>query len=196
MAVLIRSMAEILDLAIRDYVRELAASQGSPGAGSTAAIVGAAAAALVEMAARASGEDWAESGGAVAQAAALRRRLEPLAQADADALEEALARLGKEGGGDEALGEALGKAALVPLQITEAAADVAELAAHVAAEVRADVRADASAAALLAEAAARTGAKLVEVNLATLEGDERLASARRHAQTSSRAAVRALEAGA
>ena len=187
-------MTELVGLSIRDYLRELAVSQGAPGAGSTAAIVGATAAALVEMAARASREEWDGAGGAIAQAAALRGRLEPLAQADADALEEALARLGEEGTGDEALGEALGRAAQIPLRITEAAADVAELAAHVAGEVRADVQADAAAAALLAESAARTGAKLVEVNLATLEGDERLERARRLAQASSRAAIRALEA--
>jgi methenyltetrahydrofolate cyclohydrolase len=189
-------VTELGDRSIRTYLDDLAISQGAPGAGSTAAVVGAAAAALVEMAARASREEWPEAGGTVAQAAALRGRLEPLVQADADALEEALTRLGEESGGDAALGEALGQAALVPLQIAKVAADVAELAAQAAGHVRADVRADASAAALLAEAAARTGAKLVEVNLATLEGDVRLETARSLAQASSRAALRALEAGA
>jgi formiminotetrahydrofolate cyclodeaminase len=188
-------MAALVDSSIRGYLRDLAVSQGAPGAGSTAAIVGAAAAALVEMAARASRDEWDEAGGAVAQAQALRSRLEPLVQDDADALEEALSRLGEERSGDEALGEALGRAALVPLRITEASADVAELAAEVADKVRADVRPDASAAALLAEAAARTGAALVEANLATLEGDERLEAARRCAESSCRAALRALAAG-
>jgi methenyltetrahydrofolate cyclohydrolase len=187
-------MSELLELPIRDYLRRLAASQGAPGAGSTAAVTGTAAAALLEMAARASLDEWPEAAGAAAQAASLRRRLEPLAQADAEALEEALTRLGEEGAGDEALGEALGRAALVPLRITEAAANVAELAAQVADQVRPDVRADAGAAALLAEAAARTGAKLVEVNLGTLEGDERLETARRLARASTAAALRALAA--
>ena len=186
-------MAELIDLSIRDYLTRLATSDGAPGAGSTAAIIGAAAAALVEMAARASEDDWAEARGAAAQASVLRSRLDPLCEADAEALEEALARLREDGAGDEALGEALGRAAAVPLRITEAAADVAELAADAVANVRADVRADAAAAALLAEAAARTGAKLVEVNLATLEGDERLERAQRLAESSRRAARRALE---
>lgn len=188
-------MAELTDLSIRDYLDRLAVSEGAPGAGSTAAIVGAAAAALVEMAARASQEEWAEAGGAAAQAEALRARLSPLCQSDADALDAALTQLEEKGAGDEALGEALSRAASVPLRITEAATDVAELAAQVAAAARDDVRADASAAALLAEAAARTGAKLVEVNLATLESDERLEKARRLAGSSSEAARRAVRAG-
>ena len=192
---MIPCVTDLVGLSIRDYLRELAVSQGAPGAGSSAAIVGATAAALVEMAGRASREDWDGAGGAIAQAAALRARLEPLVQADADALEEALTRLGGEGGGDALLGEALGRAAQVPFQIAEAAADVAELAAYVAVEARPDVQADAGAAALLAESAARTCAKLVEVNLATLEGDERLGRAQRLAQASSRAARRALAAG-
>jgi formiminotetrahydrofolate cyclodeaminase len=156
-------------------------------------MVGAAAAALVEMAARASGEDWEDAGGAVAQAAALRSRLEPLIQADAEVLEAALDRLRNTDGHDEALGEVLGQAALVPLQITEASACVAQLAAEAADKVRPDLRPDAATAALFAEAAARTGATLVEVNLATLEGDERLAEARRLAKASTQAAARALE---
>lgn len=187
-------MAELLDLPIREYLRQLAVSQGAPGAGSTAAIVGASAAALIEMAARASHEEWPDAGGAVAQAEALRIRLEPLCQADAEALEEALSCLGEGSAGDEALGLALGRAADVPLRIAEAAADVAELAAHVADEARADVRPDVAAAALLAETAARTGALLVRVNLGTLEGDERLERATRLTQASSRAAARALAA--
>jgi formiminotetrahydrofolate cyclodeaminase len=188
-------MSDLLDLPIREYLSRLGVSEGAPGAGSTAAIVAAAAAALVGMAARASQEVWKEAGGAVAQAAALGARLDPLCQADADALEEALARLGAKREGDEALADALWHAAEVPLLIAEAATDVAELAAYVAGEVSAEVRPDAAAAALLAEAAARTGAKLVEVNLATLEGDEHLERARHLAQKSSRCAVRALAAG-
>lgn len=189
------AVSDLLDLPIREYMKRLCVSDGAPGAGSTAAIVGATAAALVEMAARASRDDWPEASGAAAQAAALRARLDPLCQADAEALEEALARLEEKDSGDQALGEALGRAADVPLRIAEAAADVAELAAHAAGEVRAEVRPDAGAAAVLAEAAARTSAKLVEVNLATLEGDERLERARYLAKASSRAAARALAAG-
>jgi methenyltetrahydrofolate cyclohydrolase len=191
----IAGVSDLLDLPIREYMRRLCVSEGAPGAGCTAAMVGATAAALVEMAARASQDDWQEAGGTAAQAAALRARLDLLCQADAEALEEALTRLEEKSSGDQVLGEALGRAAEVPLRIAEAATDVAELAAHAAREVRAEVRADAGAAAVLAEAAARTGAKLVEVNLATLEGDERLERARKLAEASSRAAARALRAG-
>ncbi|HEY7195732.1 MAG TPA: cyclodeaminase/cyclohydrolase family protein [Gaiellaceae bacterium] len=187
-------MGDLLDLSSRDLLGKLAVSEGAPGAGSAAAFVGAAAASLVAMAARASRGSWDGASGAVAQAEALRARLDPLAQADADAFGEALARLGEGNAGDYALGEALGRAADVPLAIAEASADVAELAAHVAAEARSDVRADVGAAALLAEAAARTGARLVEVNLATRPDDERVELAHKVCAAAARAARHALAA--
>ncbi len=61
----------------------------------------------------------------------------------------------------------------MPLAIAEAAADTAELAAAAAANGKESLRADASVAAALAEAAAHGAALLVEVNLATVAGDER-----------------------
>lgn len=188
-------MSDLLDLRIGEFLDRLSASGGSPGAGSAAALVAATAAAVVAMAARASVEEWEDAAGIAAQAEAIRRKLQPLAQADAEALEEALERLAA-GGGDEALGEALERAAEIPLRIVEASADVAELAAYASPSVRADVRADAVAAAMLAEAAARTCASLVEVNLATVEGDARLERARALAAACRRAAERAAAATA
>jgi methenyltetrahydrofolate cyclohydrolase len=192
---LIPCVTDLVGLSIRDYLRELAVSQGAPGAGSSAAIVGATAAALVEMAGRASREDWDGAGGAIAQAAALRARLEPLVQADADALEEALTRLGGEGGGDALLGEALGRAAQVPFQIAEAAADVAELAAVAAECADGPHRTDAIAAAALAEGAVVAAVHLVELNLRTTRGDERSRRGAELVSAATTARERALEAG-
>lgn len=184
-------MADLLDLSLRDFAEQLAASEGAPGAGSVAALTGASAAGLLEMAARTSEEEWDEAGGAAAQAEALRGRLLPLGVEDAEALEQALERL--DGPCDDAaLGTALGRAADIPLAIVEACGAVAELAAAIADDVRPDVRADVAGAALLADAAARTAARLVEVNLSTREGDERLARTHELTAACGRAASRAL----
>ena len=82
---------EYLDLAVRDLLAEIASRTPAPGGGSVAAITVAMAAGLVEMAARFSDDHWAEAGGALAQAKALRERAAPLAREDAQAYERALA---------------------------------------------------------------------------------------------------------
>jgi formiminotetrahydrofolate cyclodeaminase len=152
--------------------------RGGPGAGAIAAINAAAAAALVELAARATdASDWSGAPGAAAQAKRLRERLVPLAREDAEAYQAAVAKL-KERGDDFALGEALARAADLPLEIAEHAENVAGLAAEAAGRAASEVRADAAAAAALALGAAWAAAKLVEVNLAMREDDPRLARAR------------------
>src|SRR3974390_2084398 len=99
---------------------------GAPGGGSAAAMVVALGAALVEMAARASGEHWDQAGGTVAQAVALRDRALALVSRDAEAYDAAVVALS--GGGDEPLGDALARAAAVPLQIAHLGVDVAQVA--------------------------------------------------------------------
>ena len=79
------------------------------------------------------------------------------------------------------------QAAEVPLAIAEAAADVAELAALAAAEGSPHLRPDATAATALAEAAVRAAAHLVEINLATVAGDQHSARADLLASSSRRA---------
>jgi methenyltetrahydrofolate cyclohydrolase len=153
--------------------------RGGPGAGVIAALSAASAAALVELAARATAEDeWAEAAGAATQARRLRERLVSLAREDAEAYEEAVAKL-KETGDDFLLGEALARAADVPLEIAGHAENVAALAAEAAARATPDLRADAAAAAALALGSAWAAAKLVEVNLAMQTDDPRLARARK-----------------
>lgn len=147
---------------------------GSPAAASgvAAALVAAIAASIVREAARRSG-----AVGAAAQAERLRSRALPLADANSRAYLEASERLAGSDG-DFELGRALERAAEVPLLIAGVAADVAALATHVAERGDPAVRADAVGAAFLAEAAARSAAHLVEINLATGANDPRVRSAR------------------
>jgi formiminotetrahydrofolate cyclodeaminase len=156
------------------------------------------AAALVEMGARFS-DDWPEANGIVAQAAALRARAIPLAQADAEAYADALAalRLPKDQDSerrDFELGRALSRAADVPLEIAEVAADVAELAARVVELGNPNLRGDAATGAALAEAGARAAANLVTINLGMTANDARLERARRLVDATSAATARALAA--
>lgn len=156
--------------------------------GSSSAIAAAFAAALVTMTARIS-SDWDAAPGIAAQGRTLRHRLLELAADDADAFAEAFAAL--EPGarpGHTPLGIVLARAADVPLAIANAAADVAELAAVASTGVRPSVRPDVYAAAALAEAACCAAAHLVDVNLATVPGDERreAANAARRAAAAAR----------
>ncbi len=163
------SLEEFLDL--------LEAPAPAPSGGTAAATAAAMAASLVVLVGRGS-PDWPEGAGVAAQARALRARLLALGTADAEAYSGVLAAMRPAADvpqerRDFALGKALETAAEVPLAIAEAAADAAELAAAAAASGKQSLRADAAVAAALAEAAARGAALLVEVNLATVPGDER-----------------------
>jgi formiminotetrahydrofolate cyclodeaminase len=169
----------VLSASVEEFLDELARDTPVPGAGPASAVVTAAAAALTAMAARASFETWPDAGGVAAQAESLRARAVRLADEAADALTAVLAERSGAGGEraemrDFRLGRTLHRAAAVPLSIVEAAADVALLASHTADHCAGDVRPDATAAAFLAHGAARAAAHLVEINLATVAGDERV----------------------
>ncbi len=173
-----------------EFLDELASETPAPGGGSAAGIAVAMGAALVGMAARVS-DDWPDAAGLRVQADSLRKRVAPLAQQDAKAYSDVI-EARRERVGDEKLGKALTRAALFPLQIAEIGADVAVLGALVAEHGNPNARADAAAGAVLAEAGARAAAKLVEVNLATLEADEWVVRAREFAAAASAAGERAL----
>jgi formiminotetrahydrofolate cyclodeaminase len=187
-------------LPLAGLLEEVSSPEPMPGAGYCAAITLEMAAALVAMTAGASRAEWGEARGAAAQATTLRERVAPLGERNVDAYREAVALLsgaqqggsGEESGsGDESLRDALDRAAGVPLEIAEVAVDVASLAAVVAERGEQALRADAVSAALLAEAAARTAATLVEVNLGTTSADERVTRARDLAGSATAAAQRA-----
>jgi methenyltetrahydrofolate cyclohydrolase len=172
-----------LDLPLGEFLDEVASPELVPGAGFSSAVTVAMAAGLVTMTARRSLEVWPEGAGAAAQAERLRKRVIPLAEQNVAAYRKAVAMLrGEEPAESRShdfdLSRSLDEAARIPLQIGEAAADVAALAADVAEYGEPSVRADAATAGALALAGARGAAILVEVNLATTPGDERLARAR------------------
>jgi len=186
------------DLTVQELCETVAAQTSAPGGGSVAAIVTAFAASLTAMAARFATEQWEDAPGAVAQAEALRTRVLPLAEEDARAYESFLLarRMSEEFDPhvrDAAIGEALSRAGDVPLAIAEAALDVASLAAELVERGNPNIRGDAATAVLLSEAAVRATANLVEVNLATREGDARVERARGLVETSRRISRRGLE---
>ena len=173
-----------------ELAERIASADAVPGSGWVAGIAAGFAAALVAKSAARS-EGWAGAEGARAQALDLRDRLLALAAQDARAYERALTALERR---DSGLARALDKAAEVPLAIAETAADVSQLAAEAAEQAEGSARADASAAAALAAGAARAAARLVEVNLTAVSEDERVARAKRAAQTGDDAAKRAFAA--
>lgn len=183
------------DVPFEELLDTIAAETPAPGGGSVAAFVTEMAASLAAMAARFA-HDWDGAAGAVAQAETLRHRAAPLADADAMAYENVLTamRMPKDlepEVRDTLIGETLSRAAAVPLEIAECAATVAELAAEIAVHGNQNVRGDAAAAAILAASAARVAANLVEINLATMEGDDRVERAQRLVHSAERAARRA-----
>jgi formiminotetrahydrofolate cyclodeaminase len=165
---------------------------GGPAAAMSAAL----AASVVVHVARGARADWADAGGAIAQAHALRARLTSLAERDADAHLGAKRLLGDAGTGgeseearsdrDRALADALEAAASEVQGIAEAAADVCDVAAWVAEECRADDHADIVAAVLVAQAGCAAAAHLVSINLGVRPDDPLTRSA---AAASARAAA-------
>ena len=119
--------APLPDLRMRELLDEVnGGSLAAPGGGSVAALAGALAAGLVVMGARAAAESWPEGAGAAAQARTLQARLVTLATRDAEVY--GAARTVLEGSpaadADFVLGEALARAADVPLEIARAARDM------------------------------------------------------------------------
>lgn len=189
-------MDRLLELSVRDLLDSVASEAPTPGGGAIAALAAAAAAGLVEMAARSS-HDWGERGSAVAQAKVLRERLSEVAPLNDEVYEQALAALGLPDEVDrsarrELIASSLERAAAFPLAIAEAAANVAELAAVVSEDGDPRVRADATVGAMLALGATRAAAHLVEINLGVLERDERHLRAVRLAADAAAASARTL----
>lgn len=184
-----------VDMQFEELLDTIAAETPAPGGGSVAAFVTEMAASLAAMAARFA-HDWDGAAGAVAQAETLRHRAAPLAGEDAVAYENVLTamRMPRELEPEvrnTLIGETLSRAADVPLQIAECAASVAELAAEIAVQGNPSLRGDAAAASILAAAATRVAVNLVEINLSTVEGDERIELARATIRCTEKAAARA-----
>jgi formiminotetrahydrofolate cyclodeaminase len=148
---------------LTSYLDALGARTPAPASGSGAAVTGAIAAALAELAARFSDEPEA-----AAQLVDLRGQLLELADEDEEAY-TAFMRTRSDADRDRTID--------VPLAIAEAAAEVSFLARALAEGGNPRVEGDADAAVELAGAVTRVGALLVEINVAGAD-DPRLERAR------------------
>jgi formiminotetrahydrofolate cyclodeaminase len=148
---------------VSELLEQISKDEFGPAASTAAAVTGAMAAALVEMAADRSPE-WAEAKGIAAQARARRARLTELAGTTATALSEAKEALERR----EQIELPLRRTVELLVALADAAGDVGELAAHAAERVEWPVRPDVVSAALLAESAVATAAALVRANLTVL----------------------------
>lgn len=180
------------------FVERIGDETPAPGAGSTAAVVTAMGAALVEMAARFS-NDWAGGGDVVEQACALRERALRLAVRDAEAYERVLRafRLPRQpdpAQREVAVRRALEDATAMPLAIAASAARVAELGKLVADSGNTNLRGEAAGGAALGAAAARISANLVSINLAASENDKRIEQGAEFAAAAAESAGRAFAA--
>jgi methenyltetrahydrofolate cyclohydrolase len=175
-------VTDLADRSLAELSGVLAAATPSPGGGCAAAWSCALAAALVEMAAGTAMQRGAEDAeGArriLARATELRARALRLGEDDAAAYVPVLAALRLDAGParEHAVTEALDRAAGPPLAIADAAAEAAELGAEAGRVAPESLAGDLTASVLLAEAACRAAVRLVELNLAGVPGDARLAA--------------------
>jgi formiminotetrahydrofolate cyclodeaminase len=144
------SSGAVGELRLSEFLDALGARTPAPASGAAAALTGAFAASLVELAAR-----FAEDGATITRAKALSRRLTRLADEDAAAYEAFLAT-----GSEEARRRTID----VPEEIAVNADEVERLAAQVGDQLTSSVAGDAEAAEALARVAARVARRLAELN--------------------------------
>ncbi|MDX6367056.1 MAG: methenyltetrahydrofolate cyclohydrolase [Nocardioidaceae bacterium] len=160
-----------------------------------AAITISLAAGLVGMAAQLSERQVPDSASLAADAERVRRRSARLADEDAEAYRAVLAAYtaARSDAGTQArekIATALDGAARVPLEMASLAAGTAVQGARLALEGNPRLRGDATTAVLLAEAAARSAAHLVQVDVDEGDGDPALVrEAEGHVRTASVAAA-------
>jgi formiminotetrahydrofolate cyclodeaminase len=135
---------------VGEFLAALGERTPAPASGAAAALTGAFAASLVELAAR-----FAEDDGAIIRAKALSRRLTELADEDAAAYEAFVATRSE---------EARRRTIEVPEEIAVNADEVERLAGKVGSQLTSNVAGDAEAAEELARAAGRVARRLVELN--------------------------------
>jgi formiminotetrahydrofolate cyclodeaminase len=179
--------SSILDLRLGDFLARLGSADPTPGGGAAAAVVGALGAALVEMTAnltlgKPKWSDVQDQATAIEQRAAeLRRRLQALGDADAEAFAAVSAAYRLPRGDDaqkaeraRAIQNALQRAADVPMETARASAEVVALAEEAAPLLNSAVISDVLVGALLARAAASSAALNVEINLAAMTDAQRV----------------------
>jgi formiminotetrahydrofolate cyclodeaminase len=174
---------EYLDLSLQEFLDLVASDRPAPGGGSVAAVAVALAAGLAGMTARLSTGQLADAPTLANRADASRRRVAPLARADAESYGRVLHayHLPQEPDPEtrsERLEDALSEAADVPLAVAEVGSEVAGIAARLVEKGNPNLEGDAITAVLLADAGVRAAAALVEINLSSANvGDDRLGRA-------------------
>ena len=186
-------MTSFLDQTLTGFLDQAAARQPAPGGGSAAALTVALSAGLTAMAARFSAQQVEDSEELAFQADQLRHRAAALVDEDARAYQAVLDTRRDCGAGSSTARTAAQHAAIVPLQICELAGQTAALAARLATDGNPNLRGDAITATLLAEAAARSAASLVRINIAAGAPDAGLSPRAAHAASQARGAVRELK---
>jgi formiminotetrahydrofolate cyclodeaminase len=140
----------VSELKVGELLAALGERTPAPASGAAAAVTGAFAASLVELAARFAGDE-----AAVTRAKALSTRLTQLADEDAAAYTAFLETRSE---------QARRRTIEVPEEIAANADEVSGLAGHVGAQLTSSVAGDAEAAGELARAAARVARRLAELN--------------------------------
>ena len=170
--------SEYLDLPLGEFLERVASEEPAPGGGSVSAVAVALAAGLAGMAARLSTGQMDEAPELAGRADASRRRVAPLAKADAESYGRVLDALRSQGDPDareERIRDALSGAAEVPLAVAEIGSEVADIAARLVEEGNPNLEGDAMTAVLLADAGVRAAAALAEINLSAAKvRDDRL----------------------
>ena len=138
------------ELRVGEFLAALGERTPAPASGSAAALTGAFAAALVELAAR-----FADDEAAITRAKALSTRLTQLADEDAAAYTTFMETRSE---------EARQRTIAIPEEIAANADEVEQLARKVGAQLSSSVSGDAEAAAELARASARVARRLAELN--------------------------------
>jgi len=187
---------DYLDLPVGEFLDRVASDSPAPGGGSVAAVAVALAAGLAGMAARLSTGQLYDASELADQADASRRRVAPLARADAESygrVLDAYCEPDPETRTARAR-DALSGAADVPLAVAEAGSEVVAIASRLAAEGNPNLEGDALAAVLLAGAGVRAAAALVGINLSSANvEDDRLRKANSLVDTTAATVRRATE---
>ena len=138
------------ELQVGEFLAALGERTPAPASGAATALTAALAAALVELAARFSGDEHT-----VVRAKTLWSRLSELADEDSEAYTAFMA---------DRNDETRARIVAVPEEIAACADEAAQLADHVRAQLKSSVVGDAEAAAELARAASRVARRLAELN--------------------------------
>jgi formiminotetrahydrofolate cyclodeaminase len=190
------SAPDYLYLPLGEFLDRVASDSPAPGGGSVAAVAVALAAGLAGMAARLSTGQLYDASELADQADASRRRVAPLARADAQSYGRVLEayREPDSEARTARVEDALSAAADVPLAVAETGNEVVGIASRLVEGGNPNLRGDALAAVLLASAGVRAASALVAINLSTANvDDDRLGRANSLVDTTAAAVRRATE---